>query len=158
MNSYEIQLFLHIVAALVAISVTFSYPFMQAYAERRGVASTRFAMQFFQYLYKYVVNPGAVLVILFDIGLIFDDRTGYTDDMPSWLWASITIYTVAVIVAVTVQRMNVKAAIEALEGVRDDEPLPERYVAVGKRIQIVGGLLGLSVLVVLFFMVIKPWE
>ena len=156
MTSFKILLFLHIVAVIVGLGVTFVYPFLQAFSERRGTGAIRLALQFGKQLEDRVVWPGAALVLLFGIGLIFSDQTGYKDNMPGWLSAAIAIYVLALIVAWFVQRRNVKNALAALDGVPDDAPLPAAYVAVGKRLQMVGGMLGLAIVVITFLMVYKP--
>lgn len=46
-----------------------------------------------------------------------------------------------------------QAAIQSLEGVPDGTALPATYLAIGKRIQAVGGLEGLGVVVIAFLMV-----
>ncbi len=143
---------------VIGLGVTFVYPFLQGFAERNGVASTRFALQFGRRLERMVVWPCAALIFLFGLGLIFSDHTGYKDDFPAWLMVAITWYVVAVAVAVFVQDRAVSEAIAALEGVADGPNLPDAYLPIGKRMQIVGGLLGLSVVGILFLMVWKPGQ
>ena len=155
-DSYRLLVWLHVVAVIVGLGVTFVYPFLQGFAERRGVQATRFALQFSQRLETIAVWPGAALVFLFGLGLIFNDYPGYKDDMPTWLNVAVLWFLVAVAVAVFVQRRNVIAGIKALEGVPDGPNLPAAYLAVSKRLQMVGGLLGLSVIGITFLMVWKP--
>lgn len=158
MDSYKLQLFLHIAAAIVGLGATFAYPFLQGFAERQGVGATRFALRVTDRIENFLVTPAAVLLFLFGLGLIFDDTTGYSDDFPTWLAVSIVWFLAAFLVANTVQRMHTRRALEALDGVPDDAPLPEAYVPIGKRMQIVGGLLALSVIGIAFLMVWKPGE
>ncbi|MBI2766902.1 MAG: DUF2269 family protein [Chloroflexi bacterium] len=158
MNSYKLLLFLHIIAVVIALGVTFVYPLLQGFAERQGVGATRFMLRFSRRLESMVVLPGAALVFLFGLGLIFNDQTGYKDDMPAWLTFAMTWYIAAVAVAVFVQRRNVGKALATLEGVPDTGTLPAEYTAVAKQLQIVGGLLGLSVVAIAFLMVWKPGE
>lgn len=157
MTAYKIQLFLHVATVVVALGATFAYPFLQAAAERSGTAATRFMLQATQRIEKVLVIPGAILLFLFGLGLIFDDTTGYSDDFPAWLMVAIAWFLVAFVVAVTVQRSNVSAALRTLEGAPDG-PLPAAYEPIGKRIQIVGGLLGLSVIGITFLMTYKPGD
>jgi uncharacterized membrane protein len=152
-DSYRIQLFLHVLAVVIGLGVAFVEPFLQAFAERQGVNATRNALRFIQRIENILVTPGAILVAVFGVGLIFDDRTGYRDDFPTWLMIAIAWYVVAFVVAATLQRRNLKDAIEALEGAQTDDALPVRYVEISRRIQMVGGLLGVSIIGVLFMMV-----
>lgn len=143
-------------SVVVAFGTVFTFPFIQAAGERGGVATTRFALNLIEKLEKMLVRPGAVLAALFGIGLIFDDGTGYTDDFPMWLMIAITWFAAVFILAMTVQRSAGLAALAALDGQPDGPKLPDAYVAIAKRIQMVGGLLALSVVGILFLMVWKP--
>ena len=156
MDTYRILLFLHILAVVLGLGVTFAYPFLQSAAERSGVAATRFALQAIQRIEKFVVYPGAALVFLFGIGLMFSDYNswgGETSDIPMWLNIAMLWYIVAVAVAVFIQRRHLSAALETLEGAADGPDLPAAYEPLGKRMQMVGGLLGLSVIGIAFLMV-----
>ena len=160
MNSYKLELFLHVATVIVALGVTFVYPFMQGFAERSGVAATRFMLKFSLYLEKFVVIPGAVLLFIFGGLLIGNSNTPnqYKDNMPAWLTIAIVWFLAALAVAVFVQRRNTKRALASLEGVADDAPLPDAYKSTAMQMQIVGGLLGLSVIAIAFLMVWKPGQ
>lgn len=158
MESYRIMLFLHVAVVIVTIGATFAFPFLQALAERSGVAATRFVMQFLVRIERMLVIPGSVVLTLFGVALIFDDGSGYKDDFPAWLSAAIPLFIIVVIVDLLVQQRQVKAAIAALGGVPDTAPLPAAYAAIGKRIQMVGGLEGLALVVIIFLMTYKPGQ
>jgi hypothetical protein len=158
MDSYKAMLFLHILAVVLGLGVTFVYPFLQGFAERKGVAATRFALQFVRRLERMVVWPGAALALLFGLALIFSDQTGYKDDFPAWLVFAILWFAALVGLDIFVQDRSVAAALEALEGAPDDGDLPALYLPIGRRIQMVGGLMGLSIVGILFLMVWKPGE
>ncbi len=158
MESYKIQLFLHLAAVVVALGATFATPVLQSWAERRGPGPTRMALQFSEHMEKVLVIPGAVLVLIFGVGLIFDDATGYSDDFPWWLWLSIAWFFAAFAVAALVQSANVKRALAALDGVPDDAVLPAAYTAASGRVKLTGALLALSTIGITFLMVWKPGE
>ena len=153
MESYRILLFLHVAASLVVFGSTFALPFLQGLAERRGVTATRFMLEFSRRLDNILITPGSLIVGVLGVGLIFEDRTGYKDDMPGWLMGAIAWFVVMFVVGVAIQRRTVGDAMKALEGAKDDQALPVAYIALGKRIQMVGGLLGMSVLGILALMV-----
>src|SRR5688572_4184733 len=94
-TAYKIQLFLHVGFVIVALGSVFALPFLQAFAERQGVAATRFAMHFIRRLENILIIPGNVLLFLFGLGLIFDDTTGYSDDFPGWLMVALPWYLAA---------------------------------------------------------------
>ena len=158
MDSYKIQLFLHVAVVIVALGATFASPFLQGWGERHGVGATRMALEFGHYLEKVLVIPGAVLILLLGVGLIFDDATGYKDDFPMWLGIAIAWYLVAFFVAAVVQRSNVLKAIATLDGAADDGPFPAAYMTASKRVQITGGFLALSTIGIAFSMVWKPGQ
>lgn len=158
MDSLKLELFLHVAAVIVAMGVTFSYPFLQGQAERRGTGATRFYLEFSHFLEKFVVIPGSILLFIFGGLLIGNDKLPYKDDMPVWLMVSVVWFLAAFALAFFVQRKNTLAGIKALEGVPDSSPLPDTYTAIGKRTQMVGGLLGLSVIGIAFLMVWKPGQ
>ena len=156
MTLLRIELFLHVAVVIVAMGVTFVYPFLQAYSEKNGVAATRFALRFGERLENILVLPGAVVLFVMGLLMIVNGDSGFKDDMPVWLTIGIVWFLVALAVSFFVQRKNVKAAIQSLEGVPDDAALPAGYTAVAKRMQMVGGLLGLSVIGIAFLMVYQP--
>ncbi|HET7737379.1 MAG TPA: DUF2269 family protein [Tepidiformaceae bacterium] len=156
MESYKIQLFLHIASVLAAFGTAFTFPFIQAAGERAGVLQTRFALQLIDRLTRLVVRPGAVLAALFGAGLIFDDVTGYSDDFPGWLMAAITWFVLLVVLGEVGQGRAVKGGLAALEGHADANALPAGYVPIGKRLQVFSGLIALSIVGILFLMVWKP--
>ena len=92
------------------------------------------------------------------MALIFDDGTGYKDDFPAWLMAAITLFAVVIVVDLVLQQRQVRNAVAALDGVPDSSPLPSAYTAIGKRIQMVGGLEGLALVVITFLMTYKPGQ
>lgn len=160
MNSYNLLLFLHVLAVIVAFGVTFAWPFLQAAAERQGTGATKFALNLIKRVDRMITIPGAVLIALFGIGLIFDDALNYNEDMPAWLELSITLFVITFVVGVAVQHRTVLQAIRVLEPVPDDAPLPETYTPLGKRMQMVGGMLGLAIIVITFLMTWQPalWD
>ena len=158
MESYRIMLFLHVAAVILTLGATFAFPFLQAFAEGKGVGPTRFVMQFLVRIERILVIPGSVLLILCGVGLIFDDATGYKDDFPTWLSIAIPLFLIVIVVDLFIQQRQVKSAIAALEGVPESTVLPAAYTAIGKRIQMVGGLEGLAVVVIIFLMTYKPGQ
>lgn len=156
MDSYEIQKFLHVAAVVFFFGPTFAFPFLQGFAQRRGVAATRLAVAFMNRLTTFLVYPGVALVALFGVGLIFEDRTGYSDDFPAWLMWAIAWYVVAALAAIFVVNPAGRRAQKLLEETPDGPDLPAAYQPLRMRMQVGGGILGLSVLGILLLMVWKP--
>jgi uncharacterized membrane protein len=158
MNAFKFELFIHIAAVIVGLGATFALPVMQGFAERTGVAATRFTLKFSHRLENFITIPGAIILFIFGGAMIGSDQRTYKDDMPAWLIIAIVWFIVAFLVAVFFQRRQINDGIKALEGVPDGGALPDAYLAVSKRIQMVGGLLGLSVIIIAFLMVWKPGQ
>ncbi len=57
-----------------------------------------------------------------------------------------------------VQRKFADRALNTLRGVPDNAPLPSAYFEFGKKVQMVGGILGVSIIGILFLMVWKPGQ
>jgi uncharacterized membrane protein len=157
-TAYHIELFLHVIAVIIVFGITFAYPFLQGAAERAGTGQTKFALGLIHRLETYVVTPGAVVVLILGGILIGNDKLPYKDDMPAWLMIAVVWFLAAFAVGFFVQRRNVKQALAVLEPVSDSAPLPAAYEPIGKRMQMVGGLLGFSVIAIAFLMVYKPGQ
>lgn len=156
MDSYDIQRFLHIAAALVGLGAAFALPLVQAVGERRGAGGARVALEIADRLEKFLIIPGAVVVLLVGVGLIFDDATGYKDDFPAWLAISIIWFLVAVVGAIVFRDRAARKALDLLEGMPDDADLPADYRPLGSQMQMVVGLLLLSIAGIALLMVWRP--
>ncbi len=156
MESYKLLLFLHIATVIVALGSTFALPFLQGFMTRQGVGPTRLYLKFTLYQDNLLVLPGGLLVFLFGLGLIFDDATGYKDDMPTWLMIAIAWFIIVPLIDWFLMRPLTKRAIAMLEGVPDTAELPAEFQPLAARAQMLGGLMGLSVVGIAFLMVWKP--
>jgi uncharacterized membrane protein len=157
-NGFKFELFIHVAAVIVGLGATFALPVMQGYAERSGVAATRFMLHFSHRLENFITIPGAIILFIFGGLMIGSDQRTYKDDMPAWLIIAIIWFLAAFAVAFFLQRKQVSDGLKTLEGVPDNGALPDAYLAISKRMQIVGGLLGLSIIGIAFLMVWKPGQ
>jgi hypothetical protein len=155
-DTYKLLVFLHVATVIVALGSTFALPFLQGFMQRQGVGPMRLFLKFTLFHDTVLVLPGAVLVALFGVALIFDDVTGYSDDFPTWLMWAIAWFVLVALADVFLLRPTTKRAIEALDGVPDNGEFPEAFGPLGMRAQIIAGLMGLSVLGIAFLMVWKP--
>ena len=156
-NTFKLLLFLHIAAVVLALGPTFAFPFMEGIAKGKGVGATRFVLEFEDRLEKIWIRPGAILLFLFGLGMILKEEE-FREDMPVWLMVGTLWFVAAFLTALFVQSRNVKNGLKALEGVPDGDAYPAAFEPIAKRIQIVGGLLGLSVVGIAFLMVWQPGE
>ncbi len=157
MDTFDVLLFLHIAAVIVALGATFSYPFLQGFAERRGVAATRLIFQAVERVEKILVFPGGALVFIFGLGLIMTSKApDYRKEMPAWLTIAMAWYLVTYAAAYFVQLKQIQRVIALLDGLPDSPSLPAGYAPLGKRIQMVSGLISASIVGITLLMVLRP--
>jgi hypothetical protein len=159
-TGYNVGLFVHVVAVVLAFGPTFGYPFFQAVTERtnpRGVPTMWHATDSTS---RYLVTPAAVVALLAGIYLVLNG------DSP---WEFSDAFVGVGIVAILVL-LGLGIAFFAPQGRRAQE-LAERdiaasaggeiefsdeYWAVSKRIAQVGTFTGVVIVVTIFFMTVKP--
>lgn len=154
---YDVVLFIHIAAVVVAFGATFAYPFFQVVVERVSPRSVPAMFRAMHTTSRYLVIPGAVVVLAAGIYLTADAWDfGYL-----FVNVGMVIIVVLLLLAVTVFDRHEARAIELSE--RDvaragdgEVELSDEYWEVSKRLGRVGTLAGVLVLVALFFMAVKP--
>jgi uncharacterized membrane protein len=156
-TGYDIGLFIHAAAIVLAFGPTFGFAFFQVVAERtnpRGVPSMWRATEMTS---KFLVTPMAVLALASGLYLTID------------LWEFSDLFVNVGLVAIIVLLGLVhgffiprgRRAIELAE--RDiaaagtgEVTFSDDYWAVSKQIAQVGTLAGIIILVTIFFMTVKP--
>jgi hypothetical protein len=154
---YDVVVFVHVTAVVVAFGATFAYPFFQTVVEQ---ASPRSVPPMFRAMHttsRYLVIPGALIVLAAGIYLTID-RWDF-----GHLFVTVGLASIAVVIilAATFFDRHEARAIElsdrdvAAAGTGEVE-LSEEYWDVSKRIARVGMLASLLILLTVFFMVVKP--
>ncbi len=156
MNSYRLLLFLHIGAAVIAFGSTVAYPFLQVVAEKQGVPGARFFMAFGKRISRFLQYPGFAILLVAGIGLIFDNETGYKDDLPGWLLISAGLFLAIIAFEMFLMAPILKRANAVLDTADDKAPLPPEYVQLGKLMGLIGTGQSVLAVVVLFLMIWKP--
>jgi len=143
---------------IVAFGATFSYPFLQGYAERKGVAVTRFVFEAVEHIEKLLVFPSGALVFILGALLVMTSKApnDYRKHMPVWLTIAIAWYLIAYAAGFFIQRRQLRQAVILLEATPDSPELPAAYRPLGKRIQMMAGLLGVSIVGITLLMVLGP--
>jgi uncharacterized membrane protein len=141
---------------IVALGTIFVMPWMQAAAERHGVAATRFYLDFVWRVLRMLVLPGAVVVLVLGGIVMSNDHFYGHDDMPVWLAISIIWFIVAAVAGFFALRKTLREAAATLATVPDGAPMPEAYRPLSQRLQMIFGLLALSIIVIAFLMVQQP--
>ena len=154
---YDVMVFIHVTAVVVAFGATFAYPFFQTVVERVSPRSVPAMFRAMHTTSRYLVIPGALVVLAAGTYLTID-RWDFGD---LFVLVGLSVIVVVIILGATFFDRHEARAIELSE--RDvtaagvgEVKLSAEYWEVSKRITRVGMLASLLILVAVFFMVVKP--
>jgi uncharacterized membrane protein len=153
-TAYNLGLFIHILAVVVAFGPTFAYGIFIGFAEARAPASTPAVLRAVDMTNRFMVTPALILVLAAGIYLMIK---GDFDAGESW----ITVGFVAIVLLFGLLHgfflpQGRKAVDVAERDLAAGNELSPDYLALSARIARVGQLAGLIVVVALFFMIVKP--
>jgi uncharacterized membrane protein len=154
---YDVVLFAHVTAVVVAFGATFAYPFFQAVVERTSPRSVPAMYRAMHTTSRYLVIPGSLIALAAGMYLTIDRWDfGYL-----FVTVGLAVVVVVIILGATFFDRHEVKAIELSE--RDvaaagagEVALSEEYWQVSKRIARVGMLASLLIVATVFFMVVKP--
>lgn len=154
---YDVMVFIHVTAVVVAFGATFAYPFFQAVVERVSPRSVPAMWRATHTASRYLVVPGSLVVAAAGIYLTFERWDfGYL-----FITVGLSIVVVLILLGVAFFDRHEARAIELSE--RDvtaagagEVKFSDEYWEVSNRIARVGMLASLLVLVTMFFMTVKP--
>ena len=152
-TDYSVGLFIHTLAVVVAFGPTFAYGIIFSVLPRHP----RSAPAFFTAIRKvdtYLVDPGMILVLLAGIYLLIEGPWESSE-------AFITIGFAAIIVLFGLQHAYLrpqgrKAQAIAERDLERGDSFSEEFEAITRRFSLIGPLVGLIIVVTIFFMVVKP--
>jgi uncharacterized membrane protein len=156
-TGYEIGVFVHIAAIVLAFGPTFGFAFFQAFTERtnpRGVPTMWRATEIAD---NFLVTPAAILALAAGLYLTID-AWDFAD-----LFVNVGLIAIIVLLGLVHGFFNPRGrkAIELAD--RDiaaagtgEVTFSDEYWAVSKQIAQVGTLAGIIILVTIFFMTVKP--
>ena len=156
MNGYRSELFLHVIFVVVALGPLFVMPLLQVTAEKRNAGAVRLYLDFLERVLRMFMLPGAVLVFVMGGLLMSSDHFYGHDNPPAWLVASLLWFVVAAVFGAVGLRSTMRQARASLQGVPDEAPVPAAYRQAGMWMQVILGLLGVSVVVIAYLMVQQP--
>jgi predicted integral membrane protein DUF2269 len=148
----------HILLVIVAFGPTFTFPGIAALA-RKDPAHAVAYIRVIDFIEHRMTIPLALLVPFFGVGLIY---TAHIDLWKSgWLIASIILFTAAIFFAIFVQSPNSKKMLHAMEQMPPGPPPPgadppAEIVALGRKLQLGGMYLTISVVVIAILMMWQP--
>ena len=141
-TGYDVMLFLHIAAVLVAMAPAFTHPLLERQSRSLDPASRSALLGFIAQNTRRVYAPALILIGLFGFGLV-----GMSDEVwefgQTWVWLAILVWL-------------------AMNGVLHAMLLPaERALgsgdeSAGKKVETSGQILTVMLLVMLYLMVFKP--
>jgi peptidoglycan/LPS O-acetylase OafA/YrhL len=153
---YKIALFLHVLAVVIAFGPSAGYGLLFSVTSQypRAVPAIITGIQKID---RYLVNPGLVVVLLAGIYMI-----AASDGAWDGSEAFITVGFVAIIALFGLQHaffgpQNRKAKELAERDLEKGDTLSPEFEALAERLGKVGGLVGLIVVVTIFFMTYKPF-
>jgi uncharacterized membrane protein len=156
---YDVVVFVHVAAVVLAFGPTFGYAFFQGIAERHFPRSIPNVMRAMSTVDRFLVIPGLIVILAAGVYLVLDS--------PVWDWSDTFVSVgLAVVVVLLVFQFAFFSRIEhtlaelaerdiAASGGGDVE-LSDEYWAASKRSAIGGSLAGVLVLIAIFFMTVKP--
>jgi hypothetical protein len=152
-TGYSLGLFIHIVAVVLAFGPTFAYGFLFSVLPKYP-RSAPALIEGIQKVDRYLVSPGAIVVLLAGIYMLAD---GPWEGSESW----ITIGFVAIIALLGLihaffRPQTAKARELAERDLKGGDTLSDEFEAVSQRIGMVGSVASLIVIVTIFFMTVKP--
>jgi uncharacterized membrane protein len=155
---YDIVLFLHVAAVVLGFGPTFGYAFFQGFAERFFPRSIPNVMRTFGTVDRFLVIPGMLVILATGVYLVLEGPWDWEDTFVNvGLTGIIVLLVLQFAVLGRIERRLAELAERdiAASGSGDVE-LSDEYWAASKRSAIWGSLAGVVVLVILFFMVVKP--
>ena len=154
---YDVVLFVHVTAVVVAFGATFAYPFFQAVVERLSPRSVPAMWRAMHTTDRYLVIPGSLVVLAAGVYMTIDRFDfGYL-----FITVGLAVIVVLIILGEVFFTRQEDRAIELAErdiaAAGDGEvEFSDEYWEVSKAYARVGMLAGLSIILVVFFMTVKP--
>ncbi len=154
---YNLVLFVHITAVVVALGATFAYPFFQAGVERISPRSVPAMLRAMHRSSRYLVTPGSLVVLVSGIYL----TTERWEFGQLFVMVGLAIVVVLIVLGAAFFDRHEARAIKLAE--RDvaaagtgEVVLSDEYWQVSKRFARAGIAASLLILVAVFFMAVKP--
>jgi uncharacterized membrane protein len=153
-TGYNVGLFLHVLAVVLAFGPTFGYGFFVAAAESSAPRSVPTVLRGIQTVDRFLVQPGLIVVLLAGIYILAEANISAGES-----WVSVGFVAIIALFGLShgfFRPQTAKALALAERDLKAADTLSDEYGAVSKRLENVGKLAGLIVVVTIFFMVVKP--
>lgn len=155
---YDVVVWLHISAAILAFGPTFGYAFFQTIAERTNPRAVPTVMRTMSTIDRVMVTPGILVLIAAGIYLAAD-RWEFSD---AFIGAGIVLALILLGLVhgffMPAERKLAELAERDIAAAGDGEvKLSDEYMAISKRTGQIGTLAGLIVILTVYLMAAKPF-
>jgi hypothetical protein len=151
---YEVVLAIHVMAAIVAFGVTFAYPIIFAVGAKADVRSLPVLHRVEYSIERMLINPGLLLVVAAGVYLASKLHQWSTFYVQWGLTVAIVIGALVGSVMIPTAKKAEAAAARDIAAAGGGEPqMSTEYMALTRRLTIVGSALSLLVLLTVYFMV-----
>jgi hypothetical protein len=156
-SAYEYVLALHVIAVVLAFGWTFALPVFYLVASRHARRSLPVLHRIEYTSMRLLLNPALVVVLGAGIFLASDGHDWKQFFVQWGLGAVIVIGALTGSVMIPTAKRAEQAALSDLQAAGGGDPQPsEAYRALVRRLNVVGAVLWLLVLLTIVFMVVKP--
>jgi uncharacterized membrane protein len=146
---YSFLKFLHVLMAIVAVGFNASYGIWLTRVNREPEHALH-VLQGIKVLDDRFANPAYVALLLLGLAMVWESGIPFST---FWIAASLVLYVVLVVIAIAMYSPTLRRQMALAEAGQVGSP---EYRAVARRGGMLGGLLGVTVVVIVFFMVTKP--
>ena len=146
---YMIVKYVHILSAIIAVGLNVSYAVWIIRAQRNP-EHTAFTLKGIKFLDDRIANPAYGVLLLTGIVMVF--MAGYAITT-LWIDVALVLFVVLTVLALTQYTPTLRNQIKLAE---TGDMSSVDYVRLAKRGQVLGQVLGVTVLVILAMMVFKP--
>jgi uncharacterized membrane protein len=153
-TAYEVGLFIHIVAVIIGLGVTFSYPVLMAWAETFSPQSVPVVWSGLRRLDRLMVTPGLIIILLAGLYMTSEGEISIGES-----WVSVGIAAVVALLGLTHAYFGPRwdrGIVLAERDLKAGDLLSDEFRAVSTQMTMGGVVAYLVILVTVFFMVVKP--
>ncbi|MGH2464577.1 MAG: DUF2269 family protein [Candidatus Limnocylindrales bacterium] len=154
-----IFLFLHVMGAIAAFGPSFVLPII-ASQSRKMPSGALFGLKLTDAVERRLIIPLGIFQGITGVGLIW--TIGFNLTATHWLAAGIVLYLIAIVFAIVIQARTVESMIHLVESApapapgTPPGPPPPAFLALAKRAQNGGIFLTVLLVLIVFFMAVKP--
>jgi uncharacterized membrane protein len=152
-TGYDLGKFIHVLAVVVGLGVTFGYGVFMGFADRFAPSSSAVVLRASQVSNRFLVTPALILILISGIYMVADA------DIEGESWVTVGFIAVFALLGMIhgffVPRT--RRAIELAErDTADGGELSPEYQKLSKQLALGGQIAGLITALTIFFMVVKP--